>query len=108
MEGNVPSSQLEEGAVEKRKTAEGMSTMYEQQRAAARAKEGRIRSFRWEPVEIKTVNGVSFLTRMWVSDEEPAGITAKIAECFACEVCSKVFDKKQKLLLHARFHTNKS
>ncbi|KAI4291489.1 hypothetical protein PAPHI01_0763 [Pancytospora philotis] len=94
----------DEGQNERRKLAEGMGAVAEQMQAAKKAAEGKIRYFRWENVEIKTLTGAPLWTRMWVSDEDPVTVVAKAPEVFKCDVCAKEFDKKQKLLLHARFH----
>lgn len=89
---------------DKRKASDGTNVIQEQQKAVQRAMDYKIRSFRHEDVVIETSSGGAFTTKMWVSNEEPVGVAAKVAEVFKCQVCSKEFDKKQKLLLHARFH----
>jgi hypothetical protein len=103
---NVKFSQAEndEAPTERRKLAEGMGVIMEQQRCVQKAMDYRIRSFRYEDVQIETLDGQLLTAKMWVSDKEPNGIATKIQEVFKCDVCSKEFDKKQKLLLHARFH----
>lgn len=104
---DIPSSQPrnESAVTDKRRANDGSNVVQEQQQAASRAGDYRIRSFRQANVTIETLSGEKLVTRMWVSDEEPVGVAQKkVAETFKCEVCSKEFDKRQKMLLHARFH----
>lgn len=91
-------------AADRRRTGDESAVMREQHRAAEKAGSCSTRSFRREEVVIETVHGERLRTRMWVSDQEPTGVAQKVADVFRCEVCGKEFDKKQKMLLHARFH----
>ncbi len=65
------------------------------------------RTFKLEDVEIETLYGEKILVKMWVSNNKLCENTIKVhTEIFKCEKCSKEFDRRQKMLLHSRFHKN--
>lgn len=100
------SSQLGNENVVSKRGNEGAAVIKEQKKAIDELKHCKIRNFRLENIEIKTIYDEKLFTKMWVSDEEPAVYQERIAEIFKCEICNREFDKRQKMLLHARFHKN--
>lgn len=95
----------EQSQGDKKKANEGVSVISEQQKAVREAMNAPLRRFRLEPVSIDTLSGQPLVTKMWVTDETYVKVQKKEKETYKCEVCAKTFDKRQKMLLHARFHT---
>ncbi|ELA41308.1 uncharacterized protein VICG_01681 [Vittaforma corneae ATCC 50505] len=95
----------EQSQGDKKRTNEGVSVILEQQKAVEEAMNAPLRRFRLEPVSIDTLSGQPLVTKMWVTDEAYLKTQKKEKEVYKCEVCNKTFDKRQKMLLHARFHT---
>jgi len=104
MEAPSSQSKIEEEVNDKRRHVEAFELIAKQQKAAAEAGEYSIRTFRKEFVRIKTISGEELVTGMWVSDSPSVGIRPKDVEVFVCKECGKEFDKRQKMLLHARYH----
>lgn len=103
---DIPSSQQrnEQNSVEKKKTNDGFNVLADQMKAVEEAKAFPLRKFRLETVTIDTVSGEPLYTKMWVTDQEFVKMNKKEKELYKCEICDKAFDKRQKMLLHARFH----
>lgn len=101
-----PSSQQrnEQSAIEKKKINDGFNVLKEQMKAVEEIKMAPLRKFRLEVVSIETLSGEPLLTEMWVTDDEFIKGSTKEKEVYKCEICEKAFDKRQKMLLHARFH----
>lgn len=94
----------EQSQIDKKKANEGYSVLAEQQKAVSEAMNGIIRPFRHEMVCIDTLSGQPLMTRMWVSTEIYTKREKREKEHYKCEHCGKIFDKRQKMLLHSRFH----
>jgi hypothetical protein len=103
---DVPSSlqKADASSADKKKIAEGTSVISEQQQALEEAKKATLRTFRLETVTIDTLSGQPLVTKMWVTDNEHLKTQKKEKEIYKCEYCEKTFDKRQKMLLHSRFH----
>lgn len=95
---------IDQSQGDKKKINDGFSVMAEQQQALENAKNTQIRTFRLETVTIDTLSGQPLLTKMWVTDEQLQTSQKKEKDGFKCEYCDKIFDKRQKMLLHSRFH----
>lgn len=95
---------IENSSAERRRASEDISVLSEQIKAIERLKGVPVRHFRLESVMIDTVSGEPLTAKMWVTEDEPPRPLKKEKERFECEFCHKVFDKRHKMLLHARFH----
>lgn len=89
---------------EKKKASEEISVLSEQANAVKRLMGIPIRRFRLENVVIDTVSGEPLMAKMWVTEDEPPKLLKKEKKIFECDFCHKTFDKRHKMLLHARFH----
>ncbi|KAI5148247.1 hypothetical protein ENBRE01_0207 [Enteropsectra breve] len=91
-------------SAEKRKVMDSSAMINEQHEAAMKYRNMEVRKYREEIVEIETSSGEILKTKMWVTEGKPKADAKKEIEIFVCDVCKKEFDKRQKLLLHARYH----
>ncbi|KAM0680017.1 hypothetical protein GINT2_001704 [Glugoides intestinalis] len=94
----------DQSQIDKKKASDGYSVILEQQKAVSEAMKGIIRPFRLETVFIDTLSGQPLMTKMWVSTEIYTKREKRAKEHYKCEHCGKIFDKRQKMLLHSRFH----
>lgn len=104
---DIPSSQQknEQSSVEKKKLNDGFNVLADQMKAVEEIKDFPLRKFKLETVCIDTVSGEPLFTKMWITDQEFVKTnTKKEKDIYKCEICDKTFDKRQKMLLHARFH----
>lgn len=93
-----------EQSQDRKKVNEAASVIAEQQKAAEASRAMPLRTFRLETVTIDTISGQPLVTKMWATNEEQQRVQKKEKEIYKCEFCEKTFDKRQKMLLHARFH----
>lgn len=94
----------EQSQTDKKKSNEGQTVIIEQQNAVKLAKKGTLRRFKLETVTMDTLSGNPLVTKMWVTDDEYVKTQKREKEIYRCEFCDKEFDKRQKMLLHSRFH----
>lgn len=108
MEFNSSQPKNYSATCEKKKINEEISVIAEQTRIIEKLKNKPIRKFKQEIVSIETISGEPLTTKMWVAEEPLSEFSRKEKELFECEICQKKFDKKQKMLLHARFHSKEN
>ena len=103
---DIPSSQQrnEQNSGEKKKLNDGFNVIIDQIKAIDELKQVPLRNFRLETISIDTLSGEPLYTKMWVTDQEFVKSSKREKEVYKCEICDKAFDKRQKMLLHARFH----
>lgn len=85
---------------------EETSVEKEQSNAVSKMKDYKVRRFRQETVVIETIGRTPLYTKLWITDENLATTSRKEEEAFKCLICTKKFDKKQKLISHQRIHTD--
>ena len=104
----IPSSQQanerNEHTSEKKRINDGVSVILDQMKAVEGYKLVPLRKFRLETVCIDTLTNTPLYTKMWVTEDEFVKGDEKEKESYKCEICEKSFDKRQKMLLHQRFH----
>ena len=108
MPTELPSSQPnpENTPSERRRQGEGVNVIQAQRKAVEEAAGCDMRRFKPGTAALTNAYGEKISVDVWVSDKPPLGpqARARVREMFKCEVCGKEFDKKQKMLLHSRFH----
>lgn len=106
MEFNSSQPKNNDSTSMERKRSSDSPNILEEQRAALAPLMGiEVRRFRRENVSIPSISGETIIKSIWATDCEPsAPLPTAASETFKCETCGKEFDKRQKLLLHSRFH----
>lgn len=97
----------ENSLAERKRTGEDISVLSEQIKAVEHLRSIPVRHFSLKLVEIDTVSGEPVTVKMWVTEDDPPKPSKRERETFECGFCHKIFDRRHKMLLHARFH-NKS
>ncbi len=98
------SQNMNNSLVDKKKMADEFTIKKEQIDAISYLKKMKVRHFKLESVEIETTSGSFLKTKMWVTHEDFAKPHSLEKESYECHICSKKFDKNQKLVLHLNSH----